>query len=258
MQKFKTLITGASQGIGAALAYEMSKRGSELFLVARSREKLERVADECKKLGSPVVKVSSYDLSDAKSWDAVASEAEAFDINVLINNAGYGLWGQFAEQGLDELYQNMRLNMDAVVTLTHRLIPQLKRAQPSYVLNVSSTTAYQALPTFAVYAASKSFVLSWSRAIHHELKRQGVSVTALVPGATDTGFIDRAGLQHAAEAAKKVSMSAESVARIGIDGMLRGRVEVVPGFINKLSAHAIPLLPKQLIEKAAASLYNKK
>lgn len=258
MQKLKAIITGASQGIGAELAYEMSRRGSDLLLVARSQDKLERVAEECRKLGSPQVQISVQDLSRPESWDVIAREAQAFGVNVLINNAGYGLWGEFADQDLEALQSNMRLNMDAIITLTHRLLPQLKRAAPAYVLNVASTTAYQAMPTFAVYAASKSFVLSWSRAIHHELKRQGVSVTALVPGATDTGFIDRAGLQHAAEAAKKVSMTARAVALIGIEGMLRGKVEVIPGFINKLSAQAIPLLPKHLIEKAARSLYNKR
>ena len=257
MQKFKSVITGASQGIGAELAYEMSRRGSDLLLVARSRDKLEKVAEACRKLGASQVQISVQDLSRVESWDVVVKEAQSFGVNVLINNAGYGLWGEFESQDLEALHQNMRLNMDAIVTLTHRLIPQLKASQPSYVLNVSSTTAYQALPTFAVYAASKSFILSWSRAIHHELKRQGVSVTVLVPGATDTGFIDRAGLQHAAQAAKKVSMTAQAVASIGISGMLQGKCEVVPGFINKLSAQAIPFLPKHLIEKAASSIYNK-
>lgn len=258
MPTLKALITGASQGIGAELAFELSRRGASVLLVARSKEKLDQVAIECKKRGAQDAKIVVADLSKPESWGQIALEAERFGVNVLINNAGYGLWGNFAEQSLDELYQNMRLNMDAVITLTHKLIPTLKSQGKGYVLNVASTTAFQALPTFAVYAASKSFVLSWSRAIHHELKRQGIVVTALVPGATDTGFIDRAGLGHAARAAKKVSMTAEAVARIGIDGLLKGKVEVVPGIINKLSAHAIPLLPKVLIEKAAASLYNKK
>ena len=254
---FKVLVTGASQGIGEALALEFAKRGAALILVARTQAKLEKVAERCKVAGSPEVKVLSVDLSNSSAWDLVSQAADAFDVDVLVNNAGYGLWGEFEKTSLDEQQKNMRLNMDAVVALTHKILPVLKRHPVSYVLNVASTTAFQAMPTFAVYAASKSFVLLWSRAIHHELKSSGVKVTALVPGATDTGFIDRAGLQHAAEAAKKVSMTAEAVARLGIEGLLKGKIEVVPGLVNKASAFAIPMLPKKWIEKAAASIYKK-
>lgn len=255
---FKVLVTGASQGIGAALAHEFAKRGGDLILTARSQNRLEQVAEECRKLGSKNVRVLPADLSNPESWNQIVQAATDFKINTLVNNAGYGLWGDFAEIPLEELQKNMRLNMDSLVALTHRLIPVLKESPRGYILNVASTTAYQALPTFAVYAATKSFVLSWSRAIHHELKKQGVWVTALVPGATDTGFIGRAGLQHMEKTAKKVSMTSKDVAKFGIENLLRGRNEAIPGFLNKFSAQMIPLVPKKWVEKAAASIYVKK
>ena len=258
MQNHKVLITGASQGIGAALASEFAKKGASLVLVARTKEKLETVAETCRKLGAPEVRVMVADLSEPTSWNAIVQEATSFQIDILVNNAGYGLWGEFADTSLDALQKNMRLNMDALLVLTHRLIPVLKQHSKSYIMNVSSTTAYQALPTFAAYAASKSFVLLWSRGIHHELKKYGVSVTALVPGSTDTNFIGRAGMEHMEAAAKKVSMTAEAVAQIGIQGMFKGKMEVVPGLMNKVSACAVPLLPKKWIEKIAGSLYLKK
>ncbi|MBS1960156.1 MAG: SDR family oxidoreductase [Bdellovibrionales bacterium] len=256
--KHKVLITGASQGIGAALACEFAKQKATLVLVARTQSKLESVADKCKTLGAESVQLVAADLSEPASWDKVAQAGAQAGINILVNNAGYGLWGEFAEQSLEALQKNMRLNMDALLVLTHKLIPTLKKSQKSYVMNVSSTTAYQALPTFATYAASKSFVLMWSRALHHELKKSGISVTALVPGATDTGFIERANMQHMEEAAKKLSMTPEAVAQIGISGMFKGKMEVVPGLMNKVSAVAVPLLPKKMVEKIAANIYIKK
>src|SRR5690606_17058670 len=121
-------------------------------------------------------------------------EKNSFDADTLVNNAGYGVWGKFGELALDTQLDSLQVNATTLVQLTHEFLPMLtanaKKNGAAYVLNVSSTTAYQAIPTFAIYAASKSFVLSFSRALHHELKPEGVRVTALVPGATETGFID--------------------------------------------------------------------
>ena len=255
---YKALVTGASQGIGAAIARQLATRGSSLLLVARTQNKLETVAEECRKLGAQDVKILALDLSHAENWTQIIQTASHMQIDVLVNNAGYGLWGNFSDSDLGELQKNMRLNMDSLVMLTHKLLPVLKKHSRSYILNVSSTTAYQAIPTFAVYAATKSFVLMWSRAIHHELKRSGVIVSALVPGTTDTGFINRAGLQHMTEAAKKVSMTADEVAKIGLDGLFKGKIEVIPGFLNKISAQAVNFIPKKWVEKTAASIYLKK
>lgn len=256
----KVVVTGASQGIGAAIAEYYAKKGAELFLVSRSESKLKEVAESCRALGSPRVEVMALDLSKSESWPAVLAETvtRKFVPDTLINNAGYGVWGEFEKLPLTQQMENMRLNMDCVVSLTHLFLPVLRQNPKSYILNVASTTAYQAMPTFAVYAASKSFVLSFTRAIHHELKKSGVVVSCLVPGATSTGFISRAGLDHAAEKAEKVSMEPKDVARIGVEGLLKGKLEIVPGFVNVLSKGLVPLLPKGLVESAAASIYEKK
>ncbi len=254
----KVLVTGASQGIGEEIAKEFAKKGSSLILVARTQNKLNEVASQCRKLGSPEVQTLALDLSEPSSWIEIVRAATQMGIDILVNNAGYGVWGEFSETNLVELQKNMRLNMDSLVTLTHQLLPILKSHKKSYILNVSSTTAYQAIPTFAVYAATKSFVLMWSRAIHHELKKSGVVVTALVPGSTTTGFIDRAGMQHMTEAAKKVSMTASDVAKIGIHALFKEKIEVIPGFLNKISAQATNFIPKKWIEKTAGNIYLKK
>lgn len=254
----KVLVTGASQGIGAEIAKEFAKKGASLILTARSQHKLNEVSKQCRELGSPEVQTLALDLSEPASWIEIVRAASELGIDILVNNAGYGVWGEFAETNLTELQKNMRLNMDALVTLTHQLLPTLRKQEKSYILNVSSTTAYQAIPTFAVYAASKSFVLMWSRALHHELKKFGVTVTALVPGSTTTGFIDRAGMQHMTEAAKKVSMTPQDVAKIGINALYKGKIEVIPGLLNKISAQATYFIPKKWIEKTAGNIYLKK
>ncbi|MBL7715738.1 MAG: SDR family oxidoreductase [Bdellovibrionales bacterium] len=256
----KVVVTGASQGIGAAIAEVYAKKGAELFLVARNEAKLKEVADRCLQAGASRVEVFAVDLSNPESWASVVNQAETrkFQADTLVNNAGYGVWGEFEKLSLEEQLKNMRLNMDCVVSLTHLFLPMLRKHQKSYVLNVASTTAYQAMPTFAVYAASKSFVLSFTRAIHHELKKSGVVISCLVPGATSTGFISRAGLEHAAEKAEKVSMEPMAVAKIGVEGLLKAKLEIVPGFVNVLSKGLVPLLPKGLVESAAASIYEKK
>jgi len=149
----------------------------------------------------------------------------------------------------------LQLNINAVAELTYYLLPQLKK-QPSYILNVSSTAAYQAVPTLAAYAASKAFVLSFSRALRIELK-DTISVSCLCPGPTDTGFAHRAGMDAIAELAEKFNMRPAEVAKIGVEGMFKRKPEIVPGFLNKVSAIGARHINKALIERIAAGLYKK-
>ena len=200
VKKFnQVLITGASQGIGRALAEKFAKKGANLLLVARNEAALKTLSENLEK-ANPGIKVYYLKLDLTKPDSARALKdfcvEKDFQVDTLVNNAGYGVWGQFSELSLKEQLDCMQVNMTAVVQLTHEFLPMLKKHSRSYVMNVASTVAYQAMPTFAIYAATKSFVLSFSRALHHELKPQGVFVTTLVPGATDSQFIERAGLQH--------------------------------------------------------------
>ena len=254
----KAVVTGASGGIGQAIAEELARKRVNLLVIARSEDKLQALAERLSKSYGVVVHTLPLDLSLAESPQNVVDHCHQIEFtpDVLVNNAGYGIWGNFHQLTLEEQMTMMHLNMDALVALTYKMIPLLSRHKKSHLMNVSSTTAFQAIPTFACYAASKAFVLSFSRAIRHELKPTGIRVTCLVPGATDTGFVDRAGLGHIAEKAKKVSMTPESVAKIGVAGMISGKAEIIPGFINLISAGATNFLPKNMIEKIAAKIYE--
>jgi short-subunit dehydrogenase len=260
----KVVVTGASQGIGRALAESFARRGADVLLVARSEAKLREAATAIEKKHGVKAHVLVLDLSkpDAARKLVAHCREKGFDADTLVNNAGYGLWGKFSELGLQEQLDCLQVNATTLVQTTHEFLPFLrenakKRCGKAHVLNVSSSTAYQAIPTFAIYAAAKSFVLSFGRAIHHELRPEGVVVTTLVPGATETGFIDRAGMQHTAEKAKKVSMTAEAVAEIGVKALESGKIEAIAGGLNILMAGATRFLPKRFLESTAEGIYRK-
>lgn len=253
------LITGASKGIGKSMAIQLAKAGYHLLLVARSEAELQQLATQIQNSYSNKVFCLQADLSTDTAFSIVNNWARQHTdkLSILINNAGYGLWGDFEKLKLDQQMNMLSLNINAVLSLTHHLLPLLKQQTQSYILNVSSTAAYQAVPTLALYAASKSFILSYSRALRYELKDTTVSVSCLCPGPTDTGFANRAGLDALADLADKFNMSPESVASAGIKGMLNKKAEIVPGFLNKLSVFGAQHLNKSLIERITASLYKR-
>ncbi|MBS1490785.1 MAG: SDR family oxidoreductase [Bacteroidetes bacterium] len=254
------LITGASGGIGLAMAHELAQRKIDLLLVARSSEKLFQIQKELTERYGVRIEYLSIDLSLAGSAYAVLDWTikNNFSVYILINNAGYGTWGEVAETPLEKLTNMMQLNMLTLVELCHIFLPQLKKQPQSYILNVASTASYQAVPTLSVYAASKSFVVLFTRGLKRELKSTPVSVTCVSPGATSTNFISRAGLDSMKERAEKFSMRADAVARIAIRGMFGKKTEVITGFANWLSVQLTYLLPKFIPEKIAESLYKNK
>ena len=158
------IVTGASKGIGREISVLLAKRGYKLILIARSTTELEELAAELP--GEALY--FTIDLSEAGAAKKVAEFCKNLPVSILVNNAGYGLWGNFEENDISQQLNMLQLNINAVIELTYYLLPQLKK-QPSYILNVSSTAAYQAVPTLALYAASKAFVLSFSRALRIEL-----------------------------------------------------------------------------------------
>ena len=252
------LITGGSGGIGFYLARELASRKHNIILVARSSEQLSQRCAELSKAFNIRAEFLSLDLStpDAhltlKSW----LNQNSFSIDILINNAGYGIWNPVEKTTLDELTNMMQLNMNTLVNLCYTLLPDLKTHKKSFILNVASTAAYQAVPTLTTYAATKAFVVLFTRGLRQELMKSSVSVSCLSPGATSTGFIDRAGMASMKERAEKFSMKPEAVAKIGIKGMLRGKSEIIPGFVNWLSVQFTYLVPKSLTEKIAQELYK--
>jgi len=254
------LVTGASRGIGRALSLQLAQRGHDLLLVARSEDQLTVLAEEISARHQRQARVLALDLAAPGAAEAVAAwaQAQTDQLAVLVNNAGYGLWGRFEQLGLAEQQNMLQLNMALPVALTHALLPALHRVPKGYVLNVASTAAYQAVPSLALYAASKAFLLSFSRGLRYELKPTNVSVSCLCPGATTTSFADRAGMGAELQAtANKVAMTAEAVAEAAVAGLLAGEAEIIPGVLNKVSAGLTSVVPKGLVEKIAAGIYEK-
>jgi short-subunit dehydrogenase len=253
------LITGASKGIGKAMAHELGRRQMNLLLVARSANELQSLSDELRKKYSIQTDILAIDLSlpeasaQVKNWCL----QKKYAISVLINNAGYAVWGRFGQLDLLQMRNLMQLNMQTLVDLSYEMLPLLKQHPQSYILNIASTAAYQAVPTMSVYAASKAFVLVFTRGLRYELRNSSVSVSCLSPGATSTNFIERAGMQAMQAMAAKFEMTPEEVARIGIDGMFKKKAEIVPGILNRVTVKATYFLPKWLTEKMAANLYEK-
>jgi short-subunit dehydrogenase len=255
------LITGASRGIGRELALGLAQRGYDLLLVARSADQLQAVAKEAQERHQRQALVLALDLTQPEAAAEVATWAAHHapeGLAVLVNNAGYGLWGRFEQLNLEEQLNMLQLNLNLPVQLTYALLPLLRRGARGYVLNVASTAAYQAVPSLTVYAASKAFLLSFSRGLRYELKGSGVSVTCLSPGATTTDFGNRAGMGAELQAvANKVSMTPSQVAEAGLKALFAGRAEFIPGVLNKVSAGLTSLVPKPIVEKIAAGIYEK-
>jgi short-subunit dehydrogenase len=241
------LVTGGSMGIGAAFARELSRRGAKLVLVARSRDKLEQLAAE---LG-PGNHAIAQDLTErgaARRVFNVVTEAN-LEIDVLINNAGFGTFGPFTEVPLDVQVQEIDLNIGALVELTHLFLPMIERRQGGVIL-VASTAAFQPVPFMAVYAASKAFVLSFGEALWAEYRPSGVRVLALCPGATDTPFFERAG--EAAAVGKKAKP--EDVVQLGLAAFRTNRAYAVHGAANFVTTLLARFVTRELTAKISARL----
>ena len=254
------LITGASKGIGKAIAGELAARKMNLLLVARSTGLLEALAKELTAMHGIEAHTLALDLSDpaapANIHDWV--QRQGYQVSILVNNAGYGLSGAFDTHSAKEHTDMMRVNMNVPVELTALLLPELRRQPQAYILNIVSSAAYQAVPGLSAYAASKAFMLNFTRGLRYELRRSNVSVTAVSPGATDTDFASRAQItgQKAVKAAERFNMTPETVAKMAVDAMYARKAELVTGFVNKLAAFFVWLLPKSITEKTAAGLYE--
>lgn len=254
------LVTGASQGIGAAIALDLARQGFGVLLTARSAEALEQVRAEAGKLNGGRAQALVLDML---APDAVARiqqhiREQQLPLTCLVNNAGQGLYGLFDDMALADQTRMMRLNMDVPVALTHALLPLLRQAQRAYVLNIASMVAYSALATMAVYSGSKAFVWRWSRSLRIELKGSPVTVTVVNPGSVITGFTKRAGMQSMDDLAEKFGTGPEPVVKAAVKAMLKGRAEVVPGMINAVTATLQGLLPQSVSERIASGIYLKR
>lgn len=250
MAKERALITGGSVGIGAALADVFAAHGHDLILVSRSREKLDARGDAIRKQFGVDVVCIPEDLTDRHGpthlYDKV--RARGLDVHYLVNNAGVGLYGKFATTDLDAELKMIQLNVTSVVDLTKRFLPSMIARRSGRILNVASMAAFVPGPWMSVYYATKAFLLSFSQAIDYELKANGITVTTLCPGPTESEFKVRAGSQRS-RLFESFVMDAPRVARVGYDGMMKGKAVAIPGLRNKLIPVATRLTPRPLIAK---------
>jgi short-subunit dehydrogenase len=243
------LITGASSGIGLELAKIFAQNKIDLILVARESDRLRQAA------ASSQARVIARDLADPQSPRAIHDELASTPIDYLVNNAGFGLGGPFAANDRQTQLDMIQVNVTSLVDLTRLFLPGMLARKSGRIMNVASTAAFQPGPLMAVYYATKAFVLSFTEAIAEELRRSGVTVTALCPGPTASDFQRRAGLDHVKLFKNKfLSMSSRKVAEIGYRGMLQGKVIVIPGIMNKLGVQSLRLGPRAIVRKAARKL----
>ncbi len=252
------LITGASTGIGRELARLFGRDGFALVLVSRSGDKLATVATELRDAYGATVTTVPADLGVPAELERLLSTLAASDIrvDVLVNNAGFGGAGRFSETSLTDELAMIALNVDALVTLSKRLLPPMLQTRRGRILNVASTAAFQPGPFQAVYFATKAFVLSFSEAIAEELRGSGVTVTTLCPGPTETGFAQRAGFRSSPMMGAR--MDARSVAEAAYTATLRGERIVVPGVVNKMHAQAVRLTPRGLLTRLAGAAQQRR
>jgi short-subunit dehydrogenase len=245
------LVTGASSGLGADFARELARRGATLTLVARREALLHVLRQEL----ATEVEVVALDLTAPGAGDELLRRTEGAGrpVDVLVNNAGFGLYGEFSK--LDWERQRSMLELDVLVPvhLTRLFLPGMLDRDLGFVLNVASIGAYQPTPLYATYSAAKSFVLSFTEALSYELRRTGVRATAVSPGVVATEFLQVAG-QRATRYQRLAMMDSPTVARIAVDGMLAGRPSLVPGRLNAASVWTNRLLPRRLSAATANRL----
>jgi short-subunit dehydrogenase len=253
-----TLITGASGGIGLALARISAAHGDDLVLVARSADKLQTIADEFAATYKITAHVLPTDLSHAQSPQMLVDQVAAHNIQVdiLINNAGFGDYGPFAAADHTKTMEMLQLNIATLTALTQLLLPGMLARRYGRIMNVASTAAFQPGPLMAVYYASKAYVLSFSEAVNEEVRGSGVSVTALCPGPTRTGFQAGAAMEQS-RLLRLGLMDGEAVAQAGYRGMIAGKSVVIPGASNWLGAQLPRFSPRSLTARLVRQLQER-
>lgn len=254
------LVTGASAGIGVEIARQLAARGHGLVLVARRQELLDELASELASAHGIRVEAVACDLADAAARDQLATRVEelGLDVEILVNNAGFGTYGPFAESDRERQIGQVRLNVEAVVDLAARYLPPMVRRGRGAVINIASTAGFQPLPGNATYSASKAFVLHHSEAIHTELKGTGVTITAVCPGPVKTEFAEAAGLGEAAGSLPDIAWtSAEGVAKAAIKGADAGKRSVIPGVGNHIGAIAGRHAPRTVLLPVVSRIYRR-
>jgi len=244
------LVTGASAGLGVEFARQLSERGRRLVLAARRKERLEGLAAELGKARAVAIDLSKKDAAAKLMADL---EANGEEIDLLVNNAGFGLIGRFAKADAKRLRQMIDLNVGTLTDLCRAVAPRMIDRKSGGIINVASTAAFQPGPNMAVYFATKAFVLSLTEALHEELKPHGVHVTCLCPGPTRTEFGDVAGFGGNGMF-DRVAMESPEVVAAGLEGFDKNKAVVVPGLVNKIGASSTRFAPRSVVRKIAGAI----
>lgn len=241
-----SLITGASSGLGKDFAYLLAQAGSDVVLVARRKERLLEIKKNLEHTFNITAHVVDQDLT---SPGAAQTLSDAFPhVDILINNAGYGLFGEFATLKLNEQLGMIDLNIKALTELSFLYGQKMKKNQTGYILNIASIIGFWPAPLYSVYAATKSYVLAFSEGLHHELKPHGVAVTAFSPGTTGTEFFERSGQRHS-PLIEKMKMNSMNVAQMALLALFKRQQGQVAGFLNQALVFSGRFLPRKLQAK---------
>ena len=253
------LITGASGGIGYDLAKEFAGHGYNLVLVARSKEKLGQLAQELTAAHGIKATVLAQDLGTPDAPQEIFNQLQKDEltVDVLVNNAGFASYGFFYDLDMQKELDMIQLNVMALVHLTRLFLPGMVQRKAGKILNVASTAAFQPGPLMAVYYATKAFVLSFSEAIANELEGTGVTVTALCPGPTESGFQARAAMQDS-KLVQSGLMDAATVAKAGYHGLVHNQTVVIPGLFNKIGALAPRFTPRKLAARVVRTMQERR
>jgi len=250
------LITGASSGIGLALAREFARHDHPLVLVARVEEELLAIAEELEFEHGVQVRVIAKDLEIAESAQEIFDQLADVPIEILVNNAGHGFRGKWWEIPIEHDISMVRLNVEAVLRLTKLFLPPMLQRNRGKILVTASIAGFEPGPLLAVYHATKAFVLSWSEALAFELEDTPISVTALCPGPTDTDFFVKAEMLDSRAFQKANLMAPQEVAKAAYDGLVHGDLFVIPGAINKAMVASRRVLPDSIQAKVNRKLYE--
>jgi short-subunit dehydrogenase len=252
----RSLVTGASSGIGEEFARQLAARGYNVVITARRKDRLDALAKELTHSREIDVEVLPADLSAPEGVAAVASRIAQGDIAYLVNNAGFATSGQFADLEEERELQEIDVNVRALVQLAHAAIGPMKIKGRGTIVNLGSTGSYVPVPYMATYAATKAFILSFSESLHEEAKDYGVTVTCLCPGGTSTEFQEVAGLNNQ-RLPRAAFVGPEPVVKAALDGARAGSAIVVPGLANKATANLPRLLPRFAVRKLSGNVFKR-
>jgi short-subunit dehydrogenase len=251
----RALITGASAGIGEGFAEHLARRGHDLVIVARRRDRLDGIAHELLQAHGASCEVIEADLTNDEDVSRVQDRVRRGDIELLVNNAGFGTFGEFAKLPLERELQELDLNVRALVRLTHTALQSMIERRRGGIINVASAAAFQPIPYNATYAATKAYVLHFSEGVHEEVASHGVTVTCLCPGPVKTEFQQVAGISESFMPSFAWE-SVDSVVEAALGGLRAGRAIVTPGLVNAMSSASSRMAPRFLVRRIAGAMFR--